>query len=102
MEPLEAACASGRRRRSASPITGRRPADARLLPGPRREHLTVARVAHGSFTRDPLLYLRSQKPGVDVQLHRLLAAADPAFIAAHAELGPVWTEQAARVLSAAR
>ena len=39
------------------------------------EHLTVADLAHGSFTRDPRLYLRSQKPGVDVQLHRLLAAA---------------------------
>ena len=63
------------------------------------EHLTVADLAHGSFTRDPRLYLRSQKPGVDVQLHRLLAAADPAYVAAHAELGPIWTEQAARVLS---
>ena len=99
MDPLEAACARG----DVTDVRrllqdGVRPTHA-FCQARGYEHLTVADLAHGAFTRDPLLYLRSQKPGVDVQLHRLLAAADPAYIAAHAELGPVWTEQAARVLS---
>ena len=100
MDPLEAACARGEVAlvRRLLQIDGVRPSHA-FCHARGYEHLTVADLAHGSFTRDPRLYLRSQKPGVDVQLHRLLAAADPTYIAAHAELGPVWTEQAARVLS---